>query len=102
MRQRGCVRHNDTLAGLVAMDGATQGSTSTCCRVQTRSGCHAGSSAGIPPPSPAHLAALAERCARLPLALRVAAELANVRARTPEAEFVEELVDQWQRPVVSD
>jgi hypothetical protein len=27
---------------------------------------------------------------------------ANVCGRASEAEFMEELVDQWQRPVVSD
>jgi hypothetical protein len=42
-------------------------------------------------------AALAGLCARLPLALRVAAELASTRPSTPLAELVGELADQQQR-----
>jgi hypothetical protein len=42
-------------------------------------------------------AALAGQCARLPLALRVAAELAAVRPATPLAALVEELADQQRR-----
>ena len=42
-------------------------------------------------------AALAGQCARLPLALRVAAELAAVRPTTPLAALVEELADQQRR-----
>jgi tetratricopeptide (TPR) repeat protein/transcriptional regulator with XRE-family HTH domain len=40
---------------------------------------------------------LADRCARLPLALRVAAELAASRPSTPLAELVVELADQQRR-----
>jgi tetratricopeptide (TPR) repeat protein/transcriptional regulator with XRE-family HTH domain len=46
---------------------------------------------------PAVLAALAGHCARLPLALRVAAELANAQAGTPLEQLIEELVDQRRR-----
>jgi len=42
-------------------------------------------------------AELAGQCARLPLALRVAAELAATRPATPLAALVEELVDQQRR-----
>ena len=41
--------------------------------------------------------ALAEECARLPLALRVAAELAAARPEIPLSELVEELEDQQRR-----
>lgn len=40
---------------------------------------------------------LAEQCARLPLALRVAAELANAHPATPLADLVEELADRQRR-----
>jgi tetratricopeptide (TPR) repeat protein/DNA-binding SARP family transcriptional activator len=40
---------------------------------------------------------LATQCARLPLALRVAAELATTRPATPLADLVRELADQAQR-----
>jgi len=42
-------------------------------------------------------AALAEQCARLPLALRVAAELAATHPATPLAALVAELADQQRR-----
>ncbi|MBO3747555.1 tetratricopeptide repeat protein [Streptosporangiaceae bacterium NEAU-GS5] len=46
-------------------------------------------------PGPA--AALAEQCARLPLALRIAAELAAARPTTPLADLVAELADHQRR-----
>jgi tetratricopeptide (TPR) repeat protein len=46
---------------------------------------------------PAGAAALAERCARLPLALRVAAELAAARPSVPLARLADDLVDQHRR-----
>jgi tetratricopeptide (TPR) repeat protein/DNA-binding SARP family transcriptional activator len=46
---------------------------------------------------PEAAAALATQCARLPLALRVAAELATTRPRAPLADLVRELADQAQR-----
>jgi len=46
---------------------------------------------------PDEAAALAGQCARLPLALRVAAELAATRPATPLAALVGELVDQQRR-----
>jgi tetratricopeptide (TPR) repeat protein len=42
-------------------------------------------------------ATLARQCARLPLALRVAAELASARPITPLAELVEDLTDEQRR-----
>jgi DNA-binding SARP family transcriptional activator len=47
-------------------------------------------------------AALAEHCARLPLALRVAAERANARPATPLHDLVAELADQRRRLDVLD
>ncbi len=46
---------------------------------------------------PGAAATLATQCARLPLALRVAAELATARPTTPLADLVRELADQAQR-----
>jgi DNA-binding SARP family transcriptional activator/Tfp pilus assembly protein PilF len=46
---------------------------------------------------PAAAAALADQCARLPLALRVAAELAMARPDIPLADLVSELADQQRR-----
>jgi tetratricopeptide (TPR) repeat protein/DNA-binding SARP family transcriptional activator len=46
---------------------------------------------------PEAAATLATQCARLPLALRVAAELATARPTTPLADLVRELADQAQR-----
>ncbi|MBC9719041.1 tetratricopeptide repeat protein [Streptomyces sp. TRM66268-LWL] len=46
---------------------------------------------------PGHTAALAERCARLPLALRIAAELAAARPGVPLARLVADLGDESRR-----
>jgi tetratricopeptide (TPR) repeat protein len=46
---------------------------------------------------PEQAAALVERCARLPLAIRIAAELAAVRPSVPLARLVEELGDESRR-----
>jgi len=46
---------------------------------------------------PDEAAVLAGQCARLPLALRIAAELAATRPTTPLAELVEELADEQRR-----
>jgi tetratricopeptide (TPR) repeat protein len=46
---------------------------------------------------PEEAAALAERCSRLPLALRIAAELAASRPAAPLADLVEELSDERRR-----
>ncbi|MGB3440524.1 MAG: tetratricopeptide repeat protein, partial [Actinophytocola sp.] len=84
------VTSRDTLAGLVARDGATR-------VVLGRLTDHEaelllrrliGERAAA---EPSALAALAKRCARLPLALRVAAELAANRHGAPVSELVDEL-----------
>ena len=46
---------------------------------------------------PAAAETLAEECARLPLALRIAAELAAARPRTPLSVLVDELADEQRR-----
>jgi tetratricopeptide (TPR) repeat protein len=46
---------------------------------------------------PAAARTLADQCARLPLALRVAAELAATRSTLPLSELVDELADQHRR-----
>ena len=46
---------------------------------------------------PAAATTLAEECARLPLALRIAAELAAARPATPLSELVDELADEQRR-----
>ncbi|MFJ9378786.1 AfsR/SARP family transcriptional regulator [Streptomyces sp. NPDC101455] len=51
---------------------------------------------------PAAVDALAAQCARLPLALRVAAELAAARPCTPLADLVAELADQQRRLYLLD
>ncbi|MFD4557262.1 tetratricopeptide repeat protein [Streptomyces sp. NPDC058469] len=51
---------------------------------------------------PGAVDALAAQCARLPLALRVAAELAAARPGTPLTDFVAELADQQRRLYLLD
>jgi DNA-binding SARP family transcriptional activator/tetratricopeptide (TPR) repeat protein len=51
---------------------------------------------------PEAAALLAQQCSRLPLALRVAAELAGTRAGVPLARLVDELADQQQRLTLLD
>src|SRR4051794_39965378 len=90
------VTSRDSMAGLVALHGAR--------RIDVGQ---------LPPPDavellrrlvgeradvePAAAATLADQCARLPLALRVAAELATSRPGTPLAELVGELADRQRR-----
>jgi len=90
------VTSRDALAGLVARDGATRLDLDL-----------------LPPPDAVDLlraligarveadpgagALLAEQCSRLPLALRVAAELAAARTGVPLVRLVDELADQQQR-----
>ena len=94
----GCVvvvTSRDALTGLVARDGAVRLEVGllppedAAGLLRTLIGKRAAA-------DPAATAALAERCCRLPLALRVAAELAATRA-APLAGLVTELADQQRR-----
>jgi DNA-binding SARP family transcriptional activator len=95
----GCVAvvtSRDALAGLIARDGATRLELDLLSPEEASSLLRAliGERAEA---DPAATAALAERCCRLPLALRVAAELAAVRPATPLAALVSELTDRQRR-----
>jgi DNA-binding SARP family transcriptional activator len=90
------VTSRDSLAGLVAPDGARRldldqlppADAVTLLRALV---------GGRVDAEPAAAAALADRCARLPLALRIAAELAATRPGAPLAALAEELADQRGR-----
>ena len=90
------VTSRDSLAGLVAVDGAQRldlellppDDAVTLLRRLIGQRVDA---------DPGAAAALAEQCAHLPLALRVAAELAAARPSTPLSELVAELADQQHR-----
>jgi tetratricopeptide (TPR) repeat protein len=95
------VTSRDPLAGLVARDGAHRIDLDLlpladaigllCVLVGARVAAE-----------PAAAADLAGQCARLPLALRIAAELAATRATVPLARLVEELADQRRRLALLD
>jgi DNA-binding SARP family transcriptional activator len=90
------ITSRDALAGLVARDGATRldldllppDDAATLLRALV------GGRAEVEPQATAELAT---QCARLPLALRIAAELAAARPAIPLAELVRELTSQQQR-----
>jgi len=90
------VTSRDALVGLIVRDGAErldldllpQADAVTLLRSLIGSRADA---------DPKTAAALAARCARLPLALRIAAELAVARPAVPLAELVRELAGQQQR-----
>lgn len=90
------VTSRDSLAGLVARDGARRLSLDmlpledAVVLLQALIGARAHD-------DPETAAILAERCCRLPLALRVAAELAVSRPDVPLAELADELADQKRR-----
>jgi DNA-binding SARP family transcriptional activator len=90
------VTSRDALSGLVARDGARRLDLDllplddAVALLRTLIGASADD-------SHAAVAELAEQCARLPLALRVAAELAAARPNVPLAGLVAELRDQQQR-----
>jgi transcriptional regulator with XRE-family HTH domain len=90
------VTSRDALTGLVEPNGAARidlgllPPPDACTLLRTLLGDRA---AADPPAT----VALASRCARLPLALRVAAEQALDRASTPLAELAGELADQQRR-----
>jgi DNA-binding SARP family transcriptional activator/tetratricopeptide (TPR) repeat protein len=93
---RAVITSRDSLAGLVARDGArrldldllpAEDAVALLCEL-------IGEPAAA---NPAAVTALAHQCARLPLALRIAAELAAARPATPLPELVAELSDQQRR-----
>ena len=95
----GCVvlvTSRDALAGLVARDGARRLDLDLLPLPDAVGLLRALIGARVDA-DPAAAAALAERCARLPLALRVAAELAAARPDVPLAELAGELADQQRR-----
>jgi len=90
------VTSRDSLAGLAARDGARRlepgpASAGRC------DGPAAGADRRAGRRDPGAAAALAVQCSRLPLALRVAAELAAARPAVPLAGLVSELDDQQRR-----
>jgi DNA-binding SARP family transcriptional activator/tetratricopeptide (TPR) repeat protein len=96
---RGCmtvVTSRDSLAGLVARDGAVRMDldllppADAMALLRMLIG-------GRATAEPAATQALARACCRLPLALRVAAELAAARPRVPLGDLVTELADQRRR-----
>ncbi|KQX61214.1 hypothetical protein ASD48_28950 [Streptomyces sp. Root1310] len=90
------VTSRDSLAGLVAREGAHRLDLDLLPAAVARSLLRrlVGPRAEA---EPAAVDALAAQCARLPLALRVAAELAAARPATPLADLVTELADQQRR-----
>jgi DNA-binding SARP family transcriptional activator/Flp pilus assembly protein TadD len=95
----GCVAivtSRDSLVGLVARDGARRLDLDLLPQAESVGLLRAliGVRADA---DPAAVQALAGQCARLPLALRVAAELAVSRPGAPLADLVRELADQRQR-----
>jgi tetratricopeptide (TPR) repeat protein/transcriptional regulator with XRE-family HTH domain len=90
------VTSRDSLAGLVARDGAVRLDLNlmppddAVCLLRALIGSRVDTDPGA-------AAAMADRCCRLPLALRIAAELADTRRATPLADLVEELTDQQRR-----
>jgi DNA-binding SARP family transcriptional activator len=95
----GCVvvvTSRDALAGLVAREGADRIDLDLLPMRESVSLLRALIGARVDA-DPAAAGVLAQRCARLPLALRVAAELAAVRPAAPLADLVDELADQQRR-----
>ncbi len=90
------VTSRDALPGLVARDGAARLNLDLLPREEAADLLRVliGDRAVA---DPAATAALAGQCCRLPLALRVAAELAIVQAAVPLAELVAELADRHRR-----
>jgi tetratricopeptide (TPR) repeat protein len=90
------VTSRDSLAGLVARDGAVRLDLDLLPLAEAVTLLQAliGERVGAEPGAAAELAG---QCARLPLALRVAAELAVTRPATPLADLVAELADEQRR-----
>ncbi len=90
------VTSRDSLAGLVARDGAVRIDLDTLPMLEAVGLLHTLVGARVDADRSA-AEALAEQCARLPLALRVAAELAVARPAVPLADLVAELAESHQR-----
>ena len=90
------ITSRDSLAGLVARDGAVRLDLDLLPPAEAVSLLRAliGARADAEPEA---ARALADRCCRLPLALRVAAELAAARPAVPLAHLADELADQQRR-----
>jgi tetratricopeptide (TPR) repeat protein len=86
----------DALAGLVARDGAARLDLDLL-PLPDAIGLLRALTGARADADPGAAALLAEQCSRLPLALRVAAELAGTRADVPLARLAEELAGQRQR-----
>jgi DNA-binding SARP family transcriptional activator len=93
---RALVTSRDALAGLVARDGAHRLNLDLLPRDDAVALLHELIGARATAEAAA-VARLAKQCARLPLALRVAAELATARPATPVADLVTELEDEQRR-----
>jgi len=95
------VTSRDDLAGLVARDGARRIDLDVLSPGDAVDLLHTLVGSRVDA-EPAASTALAQSCARLPLALRVAAELAVVRGATTIADLVDDLRDQHRRLDVLD
>ena len=95
------VTSRDALAGLVARDGAVRLDLDLL-RLPDAIGLLRALIGGRVDTDPRAAAVLAEQCSRLPLALRVAAELTAARPDAPIAHLVAELSDLQQRLDVLD
>src|SRR6185436_20934856 len=96
---RGClalVTSRDDLAGLVARDGARRMNLDRLTGAEATTLLRTLVGARIDA-EPQAAAGLAQRCARLPLALRVAAEMAVARPTTPLADLLAGLGDERRR-----
>jgi tetratricopeptide (TPR) repeat protein/DNA-binding SARP family transcriptional activator len=90
------VTSRDALAGLVARDGAARLDLDLL-PLQDAAGLLRALIGARVDADPGAAVLLAEQCSRLPLALRVAAELAGTRDDVPLARLADELADQQQR-----
>jgi DNA-binding SARP family transcriptional activator/tetratricopeptide (TPR) repeat protein len=90
------VTSRDSLAGLVALHGARRLDLDLLPAPDALALLR-GLIGGRVEAEPGAATELADQCARLPLALRVAAELAAARPATPLSDLVAELADQQQR-----
>ncbi len=90
------VTSRDPLSGLVARDGAARLDLDLL-PLQDAVGLLRALTGPRVDAEPEAAALLAEQCSRLPLALRVAAELAGTRGGVPLAHLADELADQQQR-----